>query len=93
MAKNIYVGPREFTGPVSSITVKRNQLGQRVVVVKMVKSPLVSKALVEVEFTDGMVQQARALNPGDEVTITAEWVFDKYFALRGLSIIGNESIV
>jgi len=44
-------------------------------------------------FTGGMVEQARALNPGDTVTITGEKMKKFSFRYMGLSIIGDHTIV
>ena len=82
---------KQFSGEVAEVRLSHDfSVGETIATIEL--HDLMSKPheVHYIAFEDGMLQQAREINPLDIITVTADFVNDKYW---GRSIIGNRSIV
>jgi len=84
----------EKTGKVETVTVVNAKNGDGLRCLIELRGGNCDKPFTGFSFTGGMVEQARALNPGDQVTLIGDKGQDGYtYLYKGLSIISNHSIV
>ena len=82
---------REISGKVAEIRLSYDfSVGDTIATIELHDMMTKPHAVHYIAFEGGMVQQARALNPLDIITVTAQFIDGKEW---GRSIIGNQTIV